>query len=150
MWELRDEVECSRLIGEAPITVRWVDVSKRDDVHVNYRSRLVARQIKTKGTESIFAGIPPLQAIRSVVSMAATACGSWKPVWDPMPKRRTQMLLIDITRAYFNAKTAPDKPTYVDLPREHPQYCKEVGLLSTTCTARWVPPMVGKKNIAAR
>ena len=29
-----------------------------------------------------------------------------------------QLLLLDISRAYFNAKMDPDKPTYVQLPDE--------------------------------
>ena len=32
--------------GKAPITVRWVDVNKGDEYEPNYRSRLVARQLK--------------------------------------------------------------------------------------------------------
>ena len=41
----------------------------------------------------------------------------------------TQILLIDIARAYLVAKTGPDQPTYVDVPNEHPEYGKKVGLL---------------------
>ena len=29
-----------------------------------------------------------------------------------------QLLLLDISRAYFNAKTDPERPTYVQLPDE--------------------------------
>ena len=32
--------------GRQPISVRWVDVNQGDDLHPNYRSRLVARQLK--------------------------------------------------------------------------------------------------------
>ena len=32
--------------GKPPITTRWVDVNKGDGEHPNYRSRLVARQLK--------------------------------------------------------------------------------------------------------
>ena len=32
--------------GRPPITVRWVDVNKGDEQNPNYRSRLVARQLK--------------------------------------------------------------------------------------------------------
>ena len=35
-------------------------------------------------------------------------------------KKRTQISFIDIKRAYLCAKTDPDDPTYVDLPKEHP------------------------------
>ena len=36
--------------------------------------------------------------------------------WDPKSNKRMQILLIDISRAYFNAKTDETRPTYVDLP----------------------------------
>ena len=34
------------------------------------------------------------------------------------------MSLIDISRAYFNAKTKEDDPVYVELPQEDPDYGK--------------------------
>ena len=43
-WE-----EAKRRMGKNPISVGWVDVSKGDDLETNYRSRLVARDIKRKG-----------------------------------------------------------------------------------------------------
>ena len=36
--------------GRPPISVRWVDVNKGDDVEPNVRSRLVARQLKALDT----------------------------------------------------------------------------------------------------
>ena len=50
----------------------WVDVSKGDDVNPNIRSRLVARQIRQAGEKAIFAPTPRLEALRSILSMAAT------------------------------------------------------------------------------
>ena len=49
--------------GRPPITVRWVDVNKGDDVNPRYRSRLVARQMKAtdKSGDSFFAPTPPLE-----------------------------------------------------------------------------------------
>ena len=38
----------------------------------------------------------------------------------PESSNRTQVSFIDIARAYFCAKTDPDKPTYVELPPEEP------------------------------
>ena len=94
-WALRGQVECFGNTGKPPITVQWVDVSEGDDFNANYRSRLVARQMKKKGVERIFAGTPALEAIRSVISMAAAECGEWTPGWDPLSKRRTQILSSD-------------------------------------------------------
>ena len=46
VWEVRSIEESRRHTGKPPVTVRWVDVNKGDDVNPNIRSRLVARQIK--------------------------------------------------------------------------------------------------------
>ncbi len=71
--------------GKSPISVRWVDVNKGDELNPNYRSRLVARQLKAldHSGQSYFAPAPPLGALRTVVSMATTKMGRHQPVWDP-------------------------------------------------------------------
>ena len=38
VWSLRAFDECRRNTGEPPVTVRWVDVNKGDDVNRNIRS----------------------------------------------------------------------------------------------------------------
>jgi len=108
--------------GKAPITVRWVDVNKGDDDSPRYRSRLVARQLKSrdKSGDSYFSPTPPLEGLRAVLSLAATSCGSWRPVLDPESEDRTQISTVDITRAYFNAVKDEDDETYVELPSEEP------------------------------
>ena len=121
VWQLRPVDECRRVTGKAPVTVRWVDVNKGDDVNPNIRSRLVARQIRQAGEEAIFAPTPPLEALRSILSMAATDMpGQPLHIRDPKSERRTQISAIDISRAYFNASTDGSDPTYVALPTEHP------------------------------
>jgi len=121
VWQLRPIDECRRITGKPPVTVRWVDVNKGDDVNPNIRSRLVARQIRQAGEEAIFAPTPPLEALRSIISMAATDMPGQPPhVRDPHSERRTQISAIDISRAYFNASTDGSDPTYVALPTEHP------------------------------
>ena len=40
--ELVDYGECERRTGRKPVSVRWVDVNKGDDLKTNYRSRLEA------------------------------------------------------------------------------------------------------------
>ena len=39
-------------------------------------------------------------------------------VWDPESPERQQILMIDISRAYFNARTNEDDPVFVDFPPE--------------------------------
>jgi hypothetical protein len=41
-----------RRTGKPPITVRWVEVNKGDDLDLKIRSRLVAREIRLKGKEA--------------------------------------------------------------------------------------------------
>ena len=93
-----------------------------DDQSPNVRSRLVAREIRPPGCESVFAPTPPLEALRTVLSLACTKLTGehWKQ-WGPNDENRMQISLIDISRAYFNAKTSEDSPTYVQLPKEHLQ-----------------------------
>ena len=60
VWVKKAMDEARKRKGKPPITVRWVDVNKGDDVEPNIRSRLVARQIRQPGEEAIFAPTPPL------------------------------------------------------------------------------------------
>ena len=120
VWTMRPKDECRRKTGKAPITVRWVIVNKGDDEQPNYRARLVARQIRHQGVESIFAPTPPLEAVRTVISAAATNYDHNAPdCRDPSSEERIQLSFIDIARAYFNAPTDPAHPTYVELPPQH-------------------------------
>ena len=43
VWTLRPIAEARKATGKPPITVRWVDVNKGDDVQPNIRSRVVAQ-----------------------------------------------------------------------------------------------------------
>ena len=100
-----------------------MDVNNGDVQHPNYRSRLVARQLKAhdhSGT-SYFAPAPPLEALRTVVSLAVTSVGNWVPDADPGSEQRTQLSFLDVKRAYFNAKVDQhDPPVFVNLPAEDP------------------------------
>ena len=130
VWTMRPKDECRRKTGKAPITVRWVIVNKGDDEHPNYRARLVARQIRHQGVESIFAPTPPLEAVRTVISAAATNYDHDAPgCRDPNSEERIQLSFIDIARAYFNAPTDPAHPTYVELPPQHRCHGDVVALL---------------------
>ena len=107
--------------GKPPISVRWVDVNKGDEHEPNYRSRLVARQLKATdfSGKSYFAPAPPLEALRTVISMAMTTCGDHRPIYDPSSPQRVQMSFVDVKRAYFNAKIDREaSPCFVDMPPE--------------------------------
>ena len=109
-----------------------MDFNKGDKVEPNYRSRLVARQRKSTDTSgnSYFAPAPPLEALRTVLSLAMTRCGDHQPVWDPLSPHRAQLSLIEVKRAYFNAKVDREAaPCFVELPPEDPtkrKMCSEL------------------------
>ena len=81
----------------------------------------MAREIRTAGQDGIFAPTPPLETLRMVLIVATTQFEGGKglqPCWDPDSENRTKLLMIDISRAYFNAKTDEEDPTYVELLSE--------------------------------
>ena len=47
--------QCWERTGKASVGVRWVDINKGDDVNPAYRSRLVAKEIKTYENDDLFA-----------------------------------------------------------------------------------------------
>jgi len=64
--------EAIRVTGKKPIGTRWVDVNKGDEVNPEYRSRLVAKEIKVSKREDLFAATPPLEAKKALFSLAVT------------------------------------------------------------------------------
>ena len=114
------------------VTTKWVDTNKGDDANPRYRSRLVARQLKARDNSgaSYFAPTPPIEAVRSVLSLAVTTVGNNKPCFNGYSEQRTQVSFVDVFRAYFNARTNPeDEPCYVELPAEDPDAGVQCGLL---------------------
>ena len=109
--------EAEEKMGKPPISVKWVDVNKGDDLNPNYRSRLVAREIRRKGEDSIFAPTPPLESLRTILSLTATKDYWAEHHWcgHEESEDRLQISLIDISRAYFNARTKDEAPVYVCL-----------------------------------
>ena len=93
VWTLRKVNEALTRTGKPPISVRWVEVSKGDDVNPKIRSRLVEREIRMKGEEAIFAPTPPLESRRMVLSHAAM-----RPPSSPMRRLRSGMARAPIGR----------------------------------------------------
>ena len=97
-----------------------MDVNEGDEDEPNYRSRLVARQLKATdfSGKSYFAPAPPLESLRTVISMAMTTAGDHRPVYDPRSPHRMQISFVDVKRAYFNTTIDREaSPCFVDLPR---------------------------------
>ena len=64
---------CWNTTGKGPIGTRWVDINKGDEVNPEYRSMLVAQQIKYNSKEkNSFAATPPSEAQKLLLSMAVT------------------------------------------------------------------------------
>ena len=125
VWTKIPKAENRARGGRKPTSVRWVDVNKGDHMAPNYRSRLVARQMKVADMsgKSYFAPAPPLEALRTVICMAMTNAGTHRVDWNPESATQTQISLIDVKRAYFNAAIDPEEPpTYVELPPEYPDH----------------------------
>ena len=100
--------------GKKPISTRWVDITKGDDKLPNYRSRYVAREIKSQYggalRDGLFAAMPPLEALRVLVSLTVNKN-------SVASKDPCKMLFIDISKAYLHANVE-DPHVYVELPRE--------------------------------
>ena len=78
------------------VGTRWIDINKGDTKHPNYRSRFVAKEFNDGKDASIFAATPPLEALRWLVSEAATGQGR-KLDNDKVMK------ICDVARAFFEA-----------------------------------------------
>ena len=63
--------------------------------------------------------------MRTIMSLAATEIkGVVSHDRHPQSERRTQISIVDISRAYFNAKVDPEHPAFVELPNEDPDKSK--------------------------
>ena len=79
------------------VSVKWLDTNKGDKNNPNHRSRLVARSFNQGKDDTLYASTPPLEAMRLIISHAATI--------DPnKPTVRREMMVNDVRRAYFYAK----------------------------------------------
>ncbi len=94
--------ECWRVTGKSPTGVKWVDENKGEAKQPEYRSRLVAKEIKHDEREDLFAATPPLEAKKSLFSLFAS-----------MPEMRLDF--IDVVRVYFHARAR--REMHVELPR---------------------------------
>lgn len=103
IWREVPLQECWDRTGRAPVSVKWVDTKKLGGV---IRSRLVARDFKTKGEkdrEDLFAATPPLELLKAQLSRAAS-------------KRGRKVLVIDVKKAHLYPRCEAD--VFIELPPE--------------------------------
>ena len=78
--------KCYEETGKTPVTTRWVDTNKGDDVSPDVRCRLVARQVKTHADHTTFASTPPLENLKyflaAMVESEREACWNLQ-IWQP-------------------------------------------------------------------
>ncbi len=99
--------------GKGPIGVRWVDINKGDKVNPEYRSRLVAKEIKLYRTLDLFAATPPLEAKTMLFSLAVTSGIGFK---KGRHLEGMKVDFVDVRRAYFHADAR--RQVFVELPAE--------------------------------
>ena len=96
--------ECLAETGRKPIAVRWVDINKGDTAQPNYRSRLVAKELRGNDENpDWFAATPPSECLKLMLTKIAS-------------DKKHKLLYADVSRAYFYAPAV--RPVYVQLPEE--------------------------------
>lgn len=105
--------ECIRCTGKQPIGSKWIDINKGDAKSPNYRSRLVAKEIKRGPSDEMFAATPPLEAKKCLFSMAMSQFARGR---GEFTAKTQNLLFVDVSRAYFYAPAR--RPVFVRLPDE--------------------------------
>ena len=103
--------------------------TRGDRYNVNVRSRLVAKEFNNKKCDDLFAGTPPVEAMRAIISMAASGT---------TPKT---LMTVDVSRAYMYAKCRSEM--YVELC---PEAYEEDG--DEKCCWRLEKAMYGTRSAA--
>ena len=90
-------------------------MNKGDSSAPNVRCRYVAKELALTKSDDFFEAMPPLEALRTLISHAATGrrCG----------KGGQKLLVIDARKAHLHA--TPDRRVFVELPPElrRPGFC---------------------------
>ena len=105
VYENVDEKEAVGKYGVTPIDTKWVDTDKAfEGEPMQIRSRMCAREFKSDDRPDLYAGTPPLEALKAIISIAANH------------KETLSIMHIDVSRAYFHAKA--QRPVLIRLPAE--------------------------------
>ena len=94
-----------RNMGITPVDTKWADTDKAfEGEPMQIRSRMCAREFKSDDRPDLYAGTPPLEAKKAMISIAANN------------KEMFSIMHIDVSRAYFHAKA--QRPVLIRLPLE--------------------------------
>ena len=91
------------------IKTRWIDINKGDDDNPVYPSRVVGKEFNNGEMDGLFAGTPPLEAMRYIIHEAAT-------VEHGQDIDSKVLMINDVARAFFEAEAT--RPICVELPEE--------------------------------
>ena len=100
--------QCYAETGRPPIKTGWADTNKGTHEAPNVRCRWVTKEYNAGKRPDLFAGTPPLEGVKLVISEAATS--------DHMDH---VLATIDVRRAYFYAQSK--RRVFVELPAEDHQ-----------------------------
>jgi hypothetical protein len=117
-WGVWDEVpveECRRVTNKNPLGGKWVDVNKGDAANPLVRCRYVAKEIAFTRSDDFFAATPPLEALRLLVSHAASNRA-----------KNLKLMVMDARKAHLHAMA--EREVFVDLPpeRRRPGFCAKL------------------------
>ncbi len=68
VYKVVARAEAMRIVGKV-INTMWIDSNKGDDENGEYRSLIVAKEIRGPGHVLIFAGTPQLESLRALIRM---------------------------------------------------------------------------------
>ena len=91
------------------VQTRWIDINRGGDENPNYRSRLVGKEFNNEPMEGLFAGTPPLEALRYLIHEAATVRSG-----EAMGSK--VIMINDVARAFFEALAV--RNVCVEIPKE--------------------------------
>lgn len=98
------------------VGTRWIDINKGDSDRLEYRSRLVAQEVRHTTTSDFFSGTAPLQGLKFLLLMSLC---EWLPDLNGKLLRKLEeelVSVIDVKRAHFCAKAR--REVKVRLPPE--------------------------------
>ena len=104
--------------GKAPVTTKWVRVNKGTSSSPIIWASLVARDFKTKGGESPFAAMPPLEAKKLLFRMSAEE----QRVWRRERWERRKIMFTGVKKARLNGRVPDDEFAFVALPVRHERW----------------------------
>ncbi len=108
VWRVISRAEAQRR-GIKVVQTRWIDINKGDVGNPIYRSRLVAKEFNIGKDAGLFAATPPLEALKMLVSDAAT-------IGNGRQTKEKVIMVNDVARAFFEAPM--QREVCVELPME--------------------------------